>query len=144
MPGLLNELGRFASVIPLAGIGSGTQYNGAAAGATGIDTMLYDQIYLRISAAAATTSGGVVASVIASESNSPVASDVETVATFGTLVAGAVQTGFVLCKGKKRYFWIKTVSTNAEAGVLAQAMLFNYDRPPTPAVASDDTFNVNY
>jgi hypothetical protein len=128
MASLLNENSKFVTIIDADGIASGTEYNGASAGATGIDTRDYEGLYIRIEAGTASSSGGVVATVIASESNSPVASDVETLESFGTLIQGGVKTGYIYAKGKKRYVWVKTVSTNAEATVSACAILYNADR----------------
>ena len=144
----INESGSFGSLIALGTtISSSTKYNGAAAGATGLDTKNFNELYIRLETTSALTSGGVVVTVIASAENSPVASDITTLASFGTLVASTVYTGLILTKGYGRYVWIKTVASGTEAGTVHACGILNaVDRAPAPtgAVAGNsDTFNVN-
>jgi hypothetical protein len=145
MPGKLIENAKFSTLITSERITTTgtTLWNGSTATNTGLDTRDYDECVIHLNVGTL-SAGSYAAAVYESATNNADVATAVTDADFTTITTATdddEQVGSVVCKGTKRYLWVRTVS-NSSAGnfdIGAVAVLYKADKSPTD---NSDVFDV--
>jgi hypothetical protein len=141
----INEKSEYKVVISGDGCLTGTKYNNSASTSAGVglDTRNFDEIYVVVNCGSGVTSGGCTAAMYFSDVDASNDASMTICGTAITLLDSRPFTFYAMCKGKGRYFFLKTVNSTSTLPIAASALLTAADRPPTTKTYSDSV-DVNY